>query len=73
VKGVFLPSTAAQMRKYRYQKVTLITIHQLLKQILEAMFVTSNAPGRSVYNRMERKMAPLSRELFGLILHWVTA
>ncbi|CAH2021635.1 unnamed protein product [Acanthoscelides obtectus] len=29
---------------------------------------TTNAPGRSAYNRIERRMAPLSRELANLIL-----
>lgn len=28
----------------------------------------TNAPGRSAFNRAERRMAPLSRELAGLIL-----
>jgi hypothetical protein len=30
--------------------------------------VATNAPGRSAFNRVERRMAPLSRELAGLIL-----
>ena len=32
------------------------------------MFVTTNAPKRNAFNRCERKMAPLSKELAGLIL-----
>lgn len=32
------------------------------------MFLATNDPGRSAYNRVERRMAPLSRELAGLIL-----
>lgn len=35
---------------------------------LDAMFIATNAPGRSAYNRVERRMAPLSRDLSGLIL-----
>lgn len=35
---------------------------------LDALFIIRNAPGRSPYNRVERRMAPLSRELAGLIL-----
>ena len=30
--------------------------------------IPTNAPGRSVFNRTERRMAPLSREMSGLIL-----
>ena len=32
------------------------------------MFVATNAPGRSAFNRVERRMAPLSHELAGLVL-----
>ncbi|XP_052132755.1 uncharacterized protein LOC127752143 [Frankliniella occidentalis] len=35
---------------------------------LDALFVVANAPGRSAYNRVERRMAPLSKELSGLVL-----
>ena len=31
-------------------------------------FVATNAPGRSAYNRVERRMAPLSHDLAGVIL-----
>ncbi|XP_056635686.1 uncharacterized protein LOC130444524 [Diorhabda sublineata] len=34
---------------------------------LDALFVVTNAPGRSAYNRVERRMAPSSHELAGLI------
>ncbi|KAG5889612.1 hypothetical protein JTB14_024033 [Gonioctena quinquepunctata] len=34
----------------------------------KALFLATNAPGRSAYDRVERRMAPLSRELAGLIL-----
>ena len=52
----------------RYQKVIDVAIHHFVKQNIDAMFVATNAPGRSAYNRVERRMAPLSRELSGLIL-----
>uniref|UniRef100_A0A0B7BG25 C2H2-type domain-containing protein n=1 Tax=Arion vulgaris TaxID=1028688 RepID=A0A0B7BG25_9EUPU len=52
----------------RYQKVIDVAIHHFLKQNLDALFVATNAPGRSAFNRVERRMAPLSRELSGLIL-----
>ena len=52
----------------RYQKVIDVAIHNFVKHILDALFVATNAPGRSAFNRVERRMAPLSRELSGLIL-----
>ena len=39
-----------------------------LKHNLDAFFISTNAPGRSAFNRVERRMAPLSKELAGLIL-----
>lgn len=35
---------------------------------LDALFIATNAPGRSAFNRIERRMAPLSHELSGVIL-----
>ncbi|BFZ05261.1 hypothetical protein BsWGS_08300 [Bradybaena similaris] len=52
----------------RYQKVIDVAIHHFVKQNLDAFFIATNAPGRSAFNRVERRMAPLSRELSGLIL-----
>jgi len=52
----------------RYQKVIKVAIHHFLQHDLDALFIVANAPGRSAFNRVERKMAPLSRELSGLIL-----
>jgi len=52
----------------RYQKVIDIEVHHFLKFDLDAIFIATNAPGRSAFNRVERRMAPLSRELAGLIL-----
>ncbi|KAG8178076.1 hypothetical protein JTE90_007061 [Oedothorax gibbosus] len=34
----------------------------------EALNSSTNAPGRSAYNAIERRMAPLSRQLSGLVL-----
>ena len=47
----------------RYQKVIKVAIHHFVQHNLDALFVAENAPGRSAFNRVERKMAPLSREL----------
>ena len=35
---------------------------------LDALFIATNAPGRSAFNRCERRMAPLSKEMNGVIL-----
>ena len=52
----------------RYQKVIEVAIHHFCKHNLDALFIATNAPGRSAFNRVERRMAPLSRELSGVIL-----
>lgn len=52
----------------RYRKVIDVAIHHFRKHQLDAMFIATNAPGRSAFNRVERRMAPLSRELSGLVL-----
>lgn len=35
---------------------------------MDAVFIATNAPGRSAFNRVERRMAPLSKDLAGLII-----
>ncbi|KAG5889651.1 hypothetical protein JTB14_028929 [Gonioctena quinquepunctata] len=52
----------------RYQKVIVFAIQHFKRHDLDALFLATNTPGRSAYNRVERRMAPLSRELAGLIL-----
>ncbi|GBN78913.1 hypothetical protein AVEN_255368-1, partial [Araneus ventricosus] len=52
----------------RYQKVISFAINHFKKHDFDAIFIACNAPGRSAYNRVERRMAPLSRELSGLVL-----
>ncbi|CAH1113118.1 unnamed protein product [Psylliodes chrysocephalus] len=52
----------------RYQKVIGFAIQHFKRHDLDALFLATNAPGRSAYNRVERRMAPPSRELAGLIL-----
>ena len=52
----------------RYKKV-IENMKELFKDHnLDALFVATNAPGHSAYNRVERRMAPLSRELAGVVL-----
>jgi len=49
-------------------KVIDCAINHFKKYDLDGLFIVTNAPGRSAYNRVERRMAPLSRELSGVIL-----
>jgi len=43
-------------------------IRHFRKYNLDTLFIATNAPGRSAFNRVERRMAPLSKELCGLVL-----
>lgn len=52
----------------RYPKVIANAVNHFKKYDLDAIFLVTNAPGRSAFNKVERRMAPLSRELAGLIL-----
>lgn len=52
----------------RYKKVISNCISHFKKYDLDGLFVFTNAPGRSAYNRVERRMAPLSRELATVVL-----
>lgn len=52
----------------RFKTVVPLAIYNSLKLNIDALFIASNAPGRSAYNRVKREMAPLKRELLGLIL-----
>ena len=45
-----------------------VAIHHFLRYDFDALFIATNVPGRSAFNRVERKMAPLSKELTELIL-----
>ncbi|CAG9584279.1 unnamed protein product [Danaus chrysippus] len=52
----------------RYRKVKNFAIEHFKKYNLDALFIATNAPGRSAFNRVERRMAPLSKRLAGIIL-----
>ena len=43
----------------RYEKVIKVTIHHFKYYDFDAFFVATNAPGRSAFNRVERRMAYL--------------
>ena len=44
-------------------------IHHIAQLNLDGLFIVTNATGRSAFHRMERQMAPLSRELSAHVLH----
>lgn len=52
----------------RYPKVISHAIDLFKNKNLDALFWACNAPGNSAFNRVERRMAPLSRQLSGVIL-----
>ena len=39
-----------------------------LSQDLDAFFIVTNTPGRSAFNRVERRMVKFSKELSGVVL-----
>ncbi|CAF4172871.1 unnamed protein product, partial [Rotaria sp. Silwood2] len=51
-----------------YAKTLAGGIDLFKKYQLDCLFVASNCPGRSAFNMVERRMAPLSNQLAGLIL-----
>lgn len=53
---------------FRYPKVIASAIKHFKNYDLDAIFVATNAPGRSAFNRVERRMAPLNSHLSGLFL-----
>ncbi|XP_036328606.1 uncharacterized protein LOC118740945 isoform X2 [Rhagoletis pomonella] len=65
---IFVSSDGGPDENPRYPKVVAHAIHHFQKHDLDAIFIFTNAPGRSAFNRVERRMAPLSRELAGVIL-----
>lgn len=44
----------------RYRKVIAHTIEHFKKYNLDAIFIVINSSGRRAFNRVERRMAPLS-------------
>ncbi|CAF4412548.1 unnamed protein product [Rotaria sp. Silwood2] len=52
----------------RFPKTLVASIKKFKKYNLDALFILTHAPGQSAYNIVERRMAPLSHDLAGLIL-----
>lgn len=65
---VMISSDGGPDENPRYPKVLANAIQHFTKHDLDGLFMFTNAPGRSAFNRVERRMAPLSRELSGVIL-----
>ncbi|KAJ8886114.1 hypothetical protein PR048_012323 [Dryococelus australis] len=68
VKSVIISSDGGPNENPRYRKVIVQAIEHFKKYDLDAIFIVTNAPGRSAFNRVERRMAPLRRELRGVVL-----
>lgn len=56
----------------RYKKVIAHAITHFIDHDLDAAFVATNAPGRSCFNPVERRMSHLSKALAALILDYMT-
>jgi hypothetical protein len=52
----------------RYEKTICCAKIYFREHDLDALYIATNAPGRSAFNRVERRMAPLSHDLAGVIL-----
>ncbi|UJR34218.1 hypothetical protein I4U23_021624 [Adineta vaga] len=52
----------------RFPKTLVASIKKFKRYNLDALFCLTHAPGQSAYNIVERRMAPLSHDLAGLIL-----
>ena len=51
-----------------YEKTLNCLVKYFVQNGLDAFFLATNAPGRSAFNRVERRMVKLSKELSGVIL-----
>lgn len=52
----------------RYYKTQLAAVQDFVNYDLDRYITVTNAPGRSAYNPVERRMAPLSKTLAGLVI-----
>ena len=51
----------------RYEKTISCAVDYFNTHDLDAFFLVTNAPGRSAFNRIKRRVAPLSKELGGVL------
>lgn len=69
VKPIIIVSTdGGPDENPRYETVIKNAIRHFKKYDLDAIFLVTNAPGRSAFNPVERRMAPLSEMTSGVIL-----
>lgn len=66
--NVIITTDGGPNENCRYEKTINCAISHFKKFNMDALFVATNAPGKSAFNRVERRMAPLSRDLAGLVL-----
>ena len=52
----------------KYEKTITCAKTYFREHDLDALYIATNAPGCSAFNRVERRMAPLSHDLAGVIL-----
>jgi hypothetical protein len=52
----------------RYLKTLSSAIDKFKKHNLDALIMTNQAPGQALFNTVERRLAPMSHDLAGLIL-----
>lgn len=69
IKPVFVFTVDGGLDEHpRYEKTIKVGIHYFQKYDLDCFIVATNSPHRSCFNRVETRMAPLSRELSGVLL-----
>ena len=54
------------------QKTLLAWAGYFKRHDIDAIFIFNNAPGYSAYNKVERRMAPLSKDTAGIVLPFDT-
>ena len=52
----------------RFPKTLDVSIQHFKKYNLDALLISTHAPSMSAYNEVERRMVPLSKALFGILL-----
>lgn len=65
---VMISSDGGPDENPRFPKVINNAISHFIEYKFDVFIICTNAPGRSAFNRVERRMAPLSKELAGVIL-----
>lgn len=69
LKPIFIISADGGSEKApRYPKTLAVAVDRFREHDLDAHILYTNAPGYSAYSRVERRMAPLSKKLPGLVL-----